>query len=130
MAAKRIKTDCSGFLLMSEIKIQNQNPPDLPPVVTSRPVAPLKLLVPLAHLRRWPAGLVCAFPLPLCLILPWSSFCVSSVYCLNKALGRYLVFTGAQRRPRQDRSSGEGGQRGLLWGSPVSVPARSPQRCP
>lgn len=48
----------------------------------------------------------------------------------NKALERFLVFTGAQRRPGRGRSSGGGEARcGRPWGSRESEPVRSPRRC-
>lgn len=48
----------------------------------------------------------------------------------NKALERFLVFTGAQRRPGRGRSSGGGEARcGRPWGSRASAPVRSPQHC-
>lgn len=115
------------FPVMSEIKIKNKKKPW--PATScylslggsseaSGPTSPFP--------AAWWAYMLLLF---LCVWFCRCRCCVSSVYCLNKALGRYLVFTVAQRRPRQDRSSGEGGQRGLLWGSPASGPARSPRRC-
>lgn len=81
----------------------------------------------LAHFRR-PVG--CVNPVSLCWFHGRCDYCCFiSVDCWNKALERFLVFTGAQRRPRQDRSSGGGDRRGPPWGSLASGPARSLRRC-
>jgi len=49
----------------------------------------------------------------------------------NKALERFLVFTGARMRPGRGRSPGGGEARcGRPWDNLASAPVRSPRRCP
>lgn len=131
VAAKRIKGDCSGFRWCPRGKTKTKTKTK-PWPATSCYLSPGGFSEASGPTRPFPAACwACMRFLFLCVWFRRGRCCcyVSSVYCLNKALGRYLVFTGAQRRPRQDRSSGEGGRRGPPWGSPASGPARSPRRC-
>lgn len=101
--------------------------PDLEQVVTSLAVGSRHLPLPSRPLQE--ACWVCESCFFVWFHGRCDYCCFISVDCWNKALERFLVFTGAQRRPRQDRSSGGGDRRGPPWGSLASGPAHSPRRC-
>lgn len=60
----------------------------------------------------------------------WVVLIIVFICYWNKALERFLVFTGARRRPGRGQSSGGGEARcGRPWDSRASAPVRSPQHC-